>query len=542
MINTLLSSVYLLFQAICTCVVGYFLYNLLLHPLARLPGPPTARLGLPWFRLYTTITRSYVWNLQKLHKKYGPVVRLGPNFVSTIDEASVHRIYAYNGGFHKTEFYLSFASIPSNPSLFADINDQSHAARRRSVAHVYSMKSLVDLEPFVDTVIQATINKLTSIVEGARRADKSVSSAHVELDLLLDFFAADAVGELAFGETFGLVENGDSSLLLPSARNLQQTGSIAGSLPRLAPLIKPILWRMSGRLTPAIIGRETTKRVKARFQAIEQGEFYDADHVPQRRDMLTGFIESNNSKTKLPLTPTEVIGNATAAFGAGSDTTSFAMCAFFYYVLQGRNGEVYARLMEELESALRSGSISRVPVPYAEGTKLEYFQACMKESMRLMTPVGMEMPRYVGSEGVLAGGHFIPPGTEIGASPWTFHRAKDVFGEDAETFRPERWIGISDEERARMEKNNLVFGSGSKICIGRNVSIMEMTKSLPSLLLKFKFSFTTRGPGSPHSRPAGRGCDGVVSQNEPLWLESVWFCHAFDFWVDVDLRKENGGM
>lgn len=51
-------------------------------------------------------------------------------------------------------------------------------------------------------------------------------------------------------------------------------------------------------------------------------------------------------------------------------------------------------------------------------------------------------------------------------SPFVYQRT-DVYGSDAEVFRPERWIEANDEERKTMEKNLLTFGSGNRVCIGK---------------------------------------------------------------------------
>ena len=126
-----------------------------------------------------------------------------------------------------------------------------------------------------------------------------------------------------FGESLGLLRAGDPSSMLMGVRNLVRFGSIAGSLPRLSPVIKPLLWRFCSRYSPAVIGRETLKRVDARYTDIA-ASFYDSNGVPRRRDMLTSFIESKNSQTKEPFTKRNVISMCTAVFGAGSDTTAGA--------------------------------------------------------------------------------------------------------------------------------------------------------------------------------------------------------------------------
>lgn len=71
----------------------------------------------------------------------------------------------------------------------------------------------------------------------------------------------------------------------------------------------------------------------------------------------------------------------------------------------------------------------------------------------------------------------IPGGTKIGWNSWSLLRSKDVFGHDAEVFRPERWLEASPEKRAAMERHvDLVFGDGRYMCAGRTIAMMELNK------------------------------------------------------------------
>lgn len=56
---------------------------------------------------------------------------------------------------------------------------------------------------------------------------------------------------------------------------------------------------------------------------------------------------------------------------------------------------------------------------------------------------------------------FIPSGRNVGWSLYTMHRRKDLYGEDAEEFKPERW------ETLRPGWEYLPFNGGPRICIGR---------------------------------------------------------------------------
>lgn len=249
-----------------------------------------------------------------------------------------------------------------------------------------------------------------------------------------------------------MLEKGDPDHILPAIHNLVRFGAISGVIPSLAWITKPLLWSLNPGLSPAVIGRETAKCVNAKYESIANGSFYDDNDIPQRRDLLTGFVECKNYQTKKSFTKAETMSTATSIFAAGVDSTLSCCIAFFYNIIQSPG--IYARLLEELDVNLRSRSIS-LPLSYAAGTKLPYFQACLKEAIRLM-PGGMELPRYLPAGGILvAEQYFLPEGTEIGC-PWpSFHRSQAAFGEDAATFRPERWLDLGPEERAALERNNL---------------------------------------------------------------------------------------
>lgn len=122
---------------------------------------------------------------------------------------------------------------------------------------------------------------------------------------------------------------------------------------------------------------------------------------------------------------------------AGSDSTASTMQSFFYNVLN--DTKVYKTLQKEVDDAQTAGELSEI-VQYAEAQKLEYFQACLKEAMRIRPAVGLGIYRVVPPEGAKIDGQFYPGGTEVAVNGWVLHRDQGVFGEDVETYRPERWF------------------------------------------------------------------------------------------------------
>jgi cytochrome P450 len=143
---------------------------------------------------------------------------------------------------------------------------------------------------------------------------------------------------------------------------------------------------------------------------------------------------------------------------AGSDTTAISLRAIFYYLIHNRHA--YDKLLNEIHTTELSDIVS-----YAEASKMPYLQACMKEAMRLHPAVGMLLERIVPAEGTTIEGVWLPGGTVIGINPWVVSRDPTVYGEDAEIYKPERWIESSPEQLKLMERNFLAVSLPTKLTL-----------------------------------------------------------------------------
>jgi cytochrome P450 len=73
------------------------------------------------------------------------------------------------------------------------------------------------------------------------------------------------------------------------------------------------------------------------------------------------------------------------------------------------------------------------------------------------------LERIVPEGGLQIGEHYIPKDTVIGISPWVVHYDKDVFGDDVDTFRPERWEDDNAEgTKQRLKDMERAFFAVSK--------------------------------------------------------------------------------
>jgi cytochrome P450 len=153
------------------------------------------------------------------------------------------------------------------------------------------------------------------------------------------------------------------------------------------------------------------------------------------------------------------------------------------------NPRVYGRLQAEVDEYIKSSNLTpKSIISSTEARALPYLQTVIKEGLRIWPPVTGLLPKRTPPEGDTLNGIFIPGGTDIGYCAWGVHRNKSVFGNDAELFRPERWLEAKGEKLAKMERTiDLIFGHGKYQCLGQNIAWMELNKIFFELVRGFEW-------------------------------------------------------
>jgi len=195
---------------------------------------------------------------------------------------------------------------------------------------------------------------------------------------------------------------------------------------------------------------------------------------------------------------------------AGSDTTAVALRSALYYLM--KHAEKLAKCRDEIDA--HHATLSS-PIRYSEAiAQLPYTIAAIKEAMRLFPSVALSMQRHSPPTGVELSGFFIPPGWRVGCNPCIVNYDQIAFGEDAAEYKPERWLE-SEERSRKMEKCLLTFGSGTRICIGKNISLAEVYTLVPEIVRHFDISMA-------HDRP---------------WkTQDLWFHKQSDVIVNIQRR------
>jgi cytochrome P450 len=151
---------------------------------------------------------------------------------------------------------------------------------------------------------------------------------------------------------------------------------------------------------------------------------------------------------------------------AGFETTS-ALLGFSFALIE-RHPEVYEKLRNAILSAFGTEGMPRQPLTFETLKNCKYLQWVIFETLRLY-PAGPSIQRVAVRDTVLPRGGgldgtsstAVPKGSTIQLGIYLSHRRKDIWGEDAAEFRPERWEG------RKKGYDFIPFIAGPQICLGR---------------------------------------------------------------------------
>lgn len=172
---------------------------------------------------------------------------------------------------------------------------------------------------------------------------------------------------------------------------------------------------------------------------------------------------------------------------AGRDTTACMLSWTFFLLV--RHPEVMAKLRAEIAEISPTEHINRTTL-----RNLKYLQNVMKEVMRLYPSVPVNTKCAVRTTVLPTGGGLdrkspvlIPKGSACAYSVYTMHRRPDLFGMDAEIFRPERWDEDLPLNRdPTLQKwGYLPFNGGPRICLGMDFAQTEAAYTIVRLLQRY---------------------------------------------------------
>lgn len=421
--------------------------------MGRIPAPPLWR--QPFWALRGN-RRPHELS-QRLHDRYGPVVRLGIGPVA----------YTYLFGREANELILSqrpddftwhevlrTLEIVDGPTALVVTDGAEHKRRRRLVQPAFATRRIEAAVPII-------------LDEVDRAIDTLQPQATVDVYALYRRVVRRIVTRVLFGEKLGSEADRLGEVLEPAMRFVDRPPQLQG---------------------PGMPGRRAARRARSEADVLVDAEIERRRTSGELGDDILGSLLTTE------LSHEEVRDQVVSLIAAGYETTSGAVGWTVLELL--RTPDALARARGEVEDQLGNR------VPTADDLRaMPYTAAVVNEALRLW-PAGPILGRRTSVDFEFAG-HPIREGTMVLFSPFVTHRDPALWGADAAVFRPERWL-----EGEPLPFAFIPFGGAYRKCIGFALALTEIHVVVVRLLQRTTTRLAepdrvVRGYGLSTLRPEG---------------------------------------
>ncbi|GAA5976836.1 hypothetical protein JCM10908_005646 [Rhodotorula pacifica] len=518
-----------------TAFATYWLYRIfvapLFSPLRGVPGPPSEH---PlWGNLRPLIDEDPGRAHADWSEKYGGVVRYrgllgGDRLVLTDPAALNHVLTANTYDYAKPdEVRGDLAMVLGKGVVFAE--GEAHRRQRRLMNPAFAPSNLKAMTPgFFSLAHQLRDIWAAKITSGEidQRAwkDEQTAAAYasssregeavIEVSDWLTRLTLDAIGKAGFGYDFRALSLESDALAGAFASLFSPRGdpghphpstilinNIIGSCLRSLPTLKLAKLFPNERLK-AIYDAFHTLEVESRkiIEAKREKVAQEDDDGEPKKDLISILLR-NAEKEKLD--PEELRGQLTTFLFAGHETISNSLSWVLWALVCAP--EKQDRLRREVRTARRKAlADGRDELNSDELNSLEYLDAVAREILRL-EPALSSTPRVAQRTDLIPLSVPVPSATDpsilithipvqkgqmISIGVYAANRNKAIFGEDADEFRPERWL---DQENKIEPKGGggwsglMTFLAGPRACIGYKLALLEFKAVLSVLIDTFEF-------------------------------------------------------
>lgn len=439
-------------------------HRLYFNPLAGIPGPKIAaatRLYELWFQ--GVQHTQFPHQIKRLHKKYGPIVRISPFEVSLNDSEFNIDFLRSDKKLDKDPWYYYFGFTNA---IFVLLDREKHKVRQTNLANHFRGKYWTDSFPMITNEVSTLINKFE--VSATEHSTLNLSKVYRKTgnELLRNFLlGTEYDGDNANSRDFG--KDADTSFD-PLFR--------AAAWTRHFPWIFPIQ-----KLVPDFVF-ELTMPLAAYTREIERMipriiKDHDANGTPAYNNgLLYQMIDHDLSYREKGGQP--AIEEFMEMLWGGRESIGHSLSSVSYQLL------VRPECQEKLHQELKDSPFELTTATYAQLKTLPYLWAVCKEGIRMQYGCTFRIPR-VSSEAVQYKQFNLPAGTTISMSPSFFHDDEEIFP-DAMTFKPERWL---EGDVEKLEKFWNPFGNGTRSCGGRPMAYEVIFRTIANVFSKYQLNW-----------------------------------------------------
>ncbi|KAI6081688.1 cytochrome P450, partial [Hypoxylon rubiginosum] len=443
------------------------IYRLFFHPLSHIPGPKIAALSRVYEFYYDVVLRGkYIWKIEEMHKKYGPVVRISPREIHINDPYFYDEVYAPSG--RKREKDRDFVGIFGFPtSMISTIPHELHRTRRGILNNFFSKRSVMALS----SIIFEKQKQLTQRLEEAHHRDSVV-----RLDDGYAALTADIIAQYCWGKCPGFLE--DQNFRNDIRESISEVSAMV-HINRFFPFLASLPhWVM------AVIKPNSTA-VSDMQNMVTASSAQKSDDKDVHRNIFDALMDAS-------IPPQERSANRLQDEGmiviiAGTETTARALTMASYYIYQ--NKPMLQKLRDEIKTVMPSPTSD---APWSELEQLPYMNGVINEALRVSLGAVFRSTRVAPTEPLTYKDLVIPPGTPVSMCSYFVHMDPNVFP-DPESFKPERWVEAA-EKGEHLNRFLVAFSKGSRNCLGMNLAFAELYMTLATIVRRFDIELYETSP------------------------------------------------
>ena len=266
------------------------------------------------------------------------------------------------------------------------------------LSNSFTEDSLHKSQPLLHQHADELISQLRSQATSPDNAEKG---ALVNMTDWLNFFTMDVIGDLAFGEPFGCLVNGNYHTWVRTLFSYLKGMSFAA-----APRFYPSLEFLLEKLIPESVLEGQRRHTQYANERINRR----LDAKTERPDFMTPFMKNNVDFQTM--SRDEILSTFNFIIVGGSETIATTLTGIFNHLT--RNIEILQRLSTEVRENYKEEQ--EISIDAIRHKNLPYLEAVINEGLRMCNPIPAGLPRVVPEGGDTYDGVFLPGGV----SP-TFH-------------------------------------------------------------------------------------------------------------------------
>lgn len=331
------------FLALASYALARCIYDLFLHPLRRFPGPKMAAIGSIYEFYYDVLKDgTYLWEIEKMHQQYGPIVRINSRSLHINDPEYYGTIYS--GGNRKVNKELSAVSGYTFPhSSISTLDHDQHRKRRAIVNPYFSKRAIASIEPLIHERLDALCTRL---------AKTMASGVTVDMTSAFSAFTADVVTYHFYGSHQDYVGSEGFKYGLKDALNaLLDFYHITRFLPIPPTTIKnlpvPILGLLNRNFPLVLAARNDNKKMVLDY--IKHADPRKQENTESRSKSVIVSALTDPMVPAAEKTLDRLLDEGETIIFAGIDTTARTLSVALFHLLY--NKQLLGRLRQELEQA-----------------------------------------------------------------------------------------------------------------------------------------------------------------------------------------------